>query len=505
MINVSQLTFAYEGSYDNIFEEASFRIDTDWKLGFCGRNGRGKTTFLNLLMGKFEYSGTISASIDFEYFPYTVQQPQFNVLSVLSEIVPEAPLWKIEKELSKLAVGLDVLERPFASLSGGERTKVLLAVLFLRENSFLLIDEPTTHLDIQGRETVARYLKGKNGFILVSHDRDFLDECIDHVLSINKANIEVQAGNFSSWHHNKQLHDSFELAENERLKKDISRLQAAAKKTAAWSDKAEKGKIGFVPGGRIEKSTGRRAYEGEKSRKMMARSKAIIERRERSANEKSDLLKNIDTADKLKIHPLKYHASRLIEFDGVSIFYDSKEITKNVNFTLHQGERLALVGGNGSGKSSILKAICANESFRHEEAGFSNLTCTGNIYIGSRLIISYVPQDTAFLAGNLSGFAESRQIDESLFKAILRKLDFSRTQFEKDMRGFSSGQKKKVLIAASLCQKAHVYIWDEPLNYIDVLSRIQIEELLQEFKPSMLFVEHDRAFCRNIATNVIDI
>jgi lincosamide and streptogramin A transport system ATP-binding/permease protein len=114
-----------------------------------------------------------------------------------------------------------------------------------------------------------------------------------------------------------------------------------------------------------------------------------------------------------------------------------------------------------------------------------------------------VPQDASFLAGNLSAYAAARQIDESLFKAILRKLDFSRTQFEKDMHGFSSGQKKKVLLAASLCEKAHIYIWDEPLNFIDVLSRIQIEELLCEYQPTMLFVEHDRAFCRNISTRQI--
>ncbi|MCL2225291.1 MAG: ABC-F type ribosomal protection protein [Defluviitaleaceae bacterium] len=486
MIDVSGLTFAYDGSYDNIFEDAAFRIDTDWRLGFCGRNGRGKTTFLNLLMGRFEYRGKISASVAFEYFPFEVENTGLDVLQVLLEIVPDAPHWQIEKELSKLAVGLDVLERPFATLSGGERTKVLLAALFLRENSFLLIDEPTTHLDMHGRETVARYLKGKKGFILVSHDRDFLDECVNHVLSINKTNIEVQSGNFSSWFHNKQLRDGFEIAENERLKKDISRLQAAAKKTAAWSDKAERTKIGFSPNGDVEKHVNRRAYVGEKSRKMMARSKSISERRERAVQEKSDLLKNIDTADKLKIHPLKYHAPRLIELDGVTISYGEKTVLRDFALTISGGERVALMGGNGCGKSSIIKMIVARDE---------------NIPHG--LKISYVPQDASFLTGGLSDYAAARKIDEPLFKAILRKLDFSRTQFDKDIRSFSSGQKKKVLIAASLCEHAHIYIWDEPLNYIDILSRIQIEELLQQYQPTMLFVEHDRAFCRNVPTREV--
>jgi lincosamide and streptogramin A transport system ATP-binding/permease protein len=492
LIDVSRLTFAYEGSYDNIFEDASFRLDTDWRLGFCGRNGRGKTTFMRLLMGLHEYSGTISANVDFEYFPYDVKNVQADVSNVLREIVPTAEDWQIEKELSKLAVGADVLERPFATLSGGERTKVLLAALFLRENYFLLIDEPTTHLDSLGRETVARYLKGKRGFILVSHDRDFLDECINHVLSINKANIEVQAGNFSSWHHNKTLRDTHELAENERLKKDISRLQTAAKRSADWSAKAERTKIGFAPGGDVEKHVNRRAYVGEKSRKMMARSKSIGERRERAVQEKSGLLQNIETADKLKIHPLSHHSSRLIELDGVAISYGNTTVLSGVSLVVTGGERIALTGGNGSGKSSILKLI------------MGQVEHTGNLHIASRLKISYVPQD-ATLAGNLSAYAKTRDIDESLFKAILRKLDFSRTQFDKDMQSYSSGQKKKVLLAASLCEHAHIYIWDEPLNYIDILSRIQIEELLQEYKPTMLFVEHDRAFCRNVATGTISL
>ncbi len=119
------------------------------------------------------------------------------------------------------------------------------------------------------------------------------------------------------------------------------------------------------------------------------------------------------------------------------------------------------------------------------------------------MLISYVSQDTSYLSGNLSDYALQNEIDESLFKAILRKLDFSRSQFEKDMENFSEGQKKKVLIAKSLCEKAHLHIWDEPLNFIDVISRMQIENLLLEFKPTIIFVEHDSMFCNNIATEKI--
>jgi lincosamide and streptogramin A transport system ATP-binding/permease protein len=386
-----------------------------------------------------------------------------------------------------------VLNRAFSTLSNGEQTKVLLAGLFLKENNFLLIDEPTNHLDTAARAVICEYLKSKKGFILVSHDRDILDNCIDHVLSINKTNIEVQRGNFSSWLVNKERRDGFELAENERLQKDIKKLTAAAKRTANWSDKAEKNKIGFNPT-KSEKSMGRRAYQGMKSKKMMKQSKNIEARQQAAIEEKSGLLKNIESADCLKITPLIHHAERLVSLESISIFYGDNEVCNNISFTVERGERIALSGKNGCGKSSILKLIC-NE----------NIAYNGSFQAASSLKISYVPQDTSFLNGDLSGYAQEHDIDESLFKAILRKLDFSRTQFEKDMADFSAGQKKKVLIARSLCEKAHLYIWDEPLNFIDVLSRIQIEELLLAYKPAMIFVEHDSVFTEKIAAKTIKL
>ena len=127
----------------------------------------------------------------------------------------------------------------------------------------------------------------------------------------------------------------------------------------------------------------------------------------------------------------------------------------------------------------------------------------GTLAIGSGIILSYIPQDTSKLKGSLSEFTEIHHIDESLFKAILRKMDFPRIQFEKKMEDFSAGQKKKVLIAKSLCEQAHLYVWDEPLNYIDIYSRIQIEKLIKEFSPTIIFVEHDLAFRNNIATKSI--
>lgn len=490
LINVTNLTFSYDGSYDNIFENVSFQIDTDWKLGFTGRNGRGKTTFLNLLLGKYDFSGSISAKVTFEYFPFKVTNPEDSTLEVIEHIYPDYLHWQVMRELSLLQVSEDVLYRSFETLSNGEQTKVLLATLFLKENSFLLIDEPTNHLDMSARKNVSDYLKTKRGFILVSHDRAFLDNCVDHILSINKTNIEIQKGNFSSWWENKKMQDNFELAENEKNRRDITRLTIAAKQTSDWSNKVEKTKFGTRNSG-VRPDRG---YLGHKAAKMMKRSKTIEARQQSAIEDKAKLLKNIESAERLKISQLNFYIDRMIELENVSIFYGDKTACEHVSFTIEQGERIALWGKNGSGKSSIIKLICGE-----------NIAYTGSFRKASQLKISYVSQDTSYLRGNLTDYSAEHKIDESLFKTILRKLDFARVQFEKDMSDFSGGQKKKVLIAKSLCDKAHLHIWDEPLNFIDVISRLQIEELLLEYSPTILFVEHDTEFCKNIATKIIEL
>lgn len=484
IIKVENLTFAYPSSCDNVFENVSFQIDTEWKLGFIGRNGRGKTTFLNLLQGKFEYSGKIISTVQFDYFPYFVRDKTNLTEDVLKEVCPTAEEWQLMRELSYLDVNCECLYRPFNTLSNGEQTKALLAALFLNEGHFLLIDEPTNHLDTQARELLSAYLRKKKSFILISHDRHFLDGCVDHILSLNRSNIEVQSGNFTSFMTNFVRQQDFERRQNSRLQKDIQRLQETASRTANWANIVEATKIGAADKG----------YVGHKSAKMMKRAKVVEARQQKEIEQKSSLLKNIENESSLKISPLTYRSERLASFSAVVPFYDGKSVCPPVTFEIKRGERIALEGKNGSGKSSLLKLLCGQQ-----------IEHSGTIEIGSNLIISYVPQDASHLQGTLTDFAFLHSIDESLFKAVLNKMGFDKRQFEKNMADFSDGQKKKTLIAKSLCEQAHLYVWDEPLNFIDIYSRMQIENLLNEFQPAMIFVEHDKAFQKKIATSIIKI
>ncbi len=510
-INVSDLTFCYEGSYDNIFEHVTFNIDTDWKLGFIGRNGKGKTTFLKLLLGEYEYQGGIHSSACFDYFPYQVDEAfiQKNTIDVLEKLHPDYELWKVCMEMDQLQVDAEVLYRPYATLSHGERTKVMLALLFSRDNYFLLIDEPTNHLDMPTRKLVRDYLGTKKGFILVSHDRWLLDECIDHVLVLNRSSITVAKGNFSTWWENKERQDNFEKKENEKLKQEIRKLQDSARASAAWADKAERDKIGFDPVKEHDRFLDTRAYMGEKSRRMQQRRKNLERRQQKDIEEKSNLLKNLEEPKDLKLQPLAFHKDTYVWFKEYGLSYGDHQVIQDLTMEIKKGDRLILQGDNGCGKSSIIKAILSAPGVRvvgippkQLQLVTSGLTEKGTKDVPSGLIISYVNQDSSFLTGSLDAYIESLGVSNSMFKTILRQLDFERVQFEKNMEEYSEGQKKKVLLAGSLLQEAHLYIWDEPLNYIDVFSRMQIENLILSYQPTMLLVEHDEYFDNKIATSL---
>ena len=406
LINVNNLTFGYEGSINNVFENVSFNIDTDWKLGLIGRNGKGKTTFLKLLLGKYEYKGTISKNVEFDYFPFAIENKE------------------------KMA--------------------------------------PTNHLDTETKENLVEYLNKKKGFILVSHDRNFLDKVVDHIISINNTNIEIQKGNFTSWQENKEAQDNFEKTQNEKLIKDINRLETASKNTAKWSDKIEKTKYNNKSSEFVD-----RGYIGHQSAKMMKKSKVIEKRIEKS---------------------LETRKSPIIVADNLQIKYDDKAVFNKIFFKIENEDRIAITGKNGAGKSSLLKLIMGDE-----------ISYTGNLKKVNDIKISYVSQSTEDLKGTLKEFAKNNKVDESIFKAMLSKMGFTNLEFETDISKMSEGQKKKVLIAKSISEPANIYIWDEPLNYIDILTRIQIEEAIVKYKPTIIFVEHDETFIKNVATKVINL
>jgi lincosamide and streptogramin A transport system ATP-binding/permease protein len=182
------------------------------------------------------------------------------------------------------------------------------------------------------------------------------------------------------------------------------------------------------------------------------------------------------------------------KINNLQIKYNDKEIFNPISFEVNNGDRIAIIGKNGIGKSSILKLLLGEQ-----------LQYNGNFKIINDLKISYVSQSTDDLKGKLKLFAKENNVDESIFKAMLIKMGLSQNDFDTNIQDMSEGQKKKVLIAKSISEQANIYVWDEPLNYIDIITREQIEDTILKYNPTIIFVEHDERFIEKIATKIIKL
>ena len=320
-ISIRNLSFTYEGSYEPVFENLNLNLDTRWRLGLIGRNGRGKTTLLRLLQHALPHTGAVDVPLTPVYFPFSVDDPSQLTLFVMQQAAPDAEDWQLMREAKLLKITEDALYRPFDTLSRGEQTKALLCALFAREDVYPLIDEPTNHLDAHGRALVADYLRQKDGFLLVSHDRAFLNRCIDHVLSLNKSDAWTMQGNYNTWEERFNRQNASEMARNEDLKRDISRLEESARRAAVWSAKGEKDKFHTAPS---EVAAVDRGYVGAKAASMMKRSLNTLRRRERAIEEKSALLHNVEQVGELKLETLRHPKQTLISANDARVQYENR-------------------------------------------------------------------------------------------------------------------------------------------------------------------------------------
>lgn len=516
----NSVTF-YHNISKKLFRGLSLSIDTGWKLGVIGRNGRGKTTLLNLIRGiHTPMEGNVHSPVEPFYFPYKPLNPESDTISIIKEsIAPfkkmersmeellkysdEESLHKygilleeyqshkgyeidsmIEKEFSGLGMDTSLLHKPFNLLSGGEQTRALLIPLFLRKNSFPLIDEPTNHLDMEGRRMLGNYLSRQKGFMLVSHDRYFLDLCIDHVFSINKNDVRINKGNYSEWRYNMDIEEEFERRKTENIKREVKSLEDAAAKRRKWSGLKEKEKTGAYDKGFIS----------HRSAKLMKRAISIENRINDKLEEKKSLLLNSEKERKLKLNTADTKGERILRIDNLSISFGENEAVQNFSMQVHKGERIALTGNNGSGKTSILKAILGELS-----------PSKGSIYIPAYVKISYAPQKPVWTNGLLREHLASEKLDETVFRTIMGTVGAEGEIFERPLETFSMGELKKISLCKSFMGEYDLFIWDEPLNYLDVMSREQIENVILEYEPTIIFTEHDRKFIESVATGMAEL
>ena len=475
LIRADGVNFSYFGSTEPVFTNLNFTADTSWRTGLIGANGSGKTTLFKILCGEEKCGGKIVSNVRFVRFPFDAD-PYESVGDIAARC---GETWRLARELSLLGLDKEVRCRPLGTLSGGERTKVMLAVLFCTDG-FPLIDEPTDSLDMRGRERLAEYLKGKQGYIVASHDRVFLDRCTDHTLALTESGAEVVAGSYCVW---KEENDHRIAAAREKkrsLENEAKRMTAAAQRTARWAARAEQAKYG------VQKS-GQKADKGfvsASAARVMKRAKISADRKNAAAEHAKQLAAVLLQEETIAFSPQICRKQCIFDIFGADIKAGGAVILRGVSLRALCGDRLAVVGENGSGKSTLLKFIA--ESLQGED-------------------VSYVSQQCEDVCGTPVQYAATCGIDEPSFKSMLAKLGFGRTDWDKDMSLLSTGQRKKAALVRSLLTKARLYLWDEPFNYLDIPAREMIEDAITASSPTMVFVEHDAAFVSRAATRIFRI
>ncbi|CDO05147.1 ABC transporter ATP-binding protein uup [Oceanobacillus picturae] len=481
-ILVKNMTFKYPSMISPLFNNVSVNIHEDWKLGLIGRNGRGKTTLLKILLDQLEYEGTVISSLEFKYFPrYPDLDDCLTAEEVLLKESPMTERWEMELELSYMDLSPEILDRSFHVLSGGEQTKILLIGLFLNDDSFPLIDEPTNNLDVHGRKVVGEFLNRKKGFIVISHDQHFLNHFVDHVLAINKESVDVLKGNIETWQFEKKNAENLAEETNQKLFNEINRLETVSKRVGTWGQKRENS---------TKDAAGRRL-----AAKQMKRSKAIKKRTEEKIRDKQNLIHNVEEVADLAMQVEQPHKQILL-LRNFSILQVGKPLFEPINVDVYPGDRFFITGKNGVGKSTLLNFIIGNGKFE--------ITGDYHIRLPDKLSVLHqknqLDEDYATILDDLTAK------EKESYLHLLRQLGFQRSSFaDRSSKNWSAGEQKKVFLAHALLGNHSLFIWDEVTNYLDMLIIEQLIDAIERHEPTMVGVDHNEHFVESIATKKVEL
>lgn len=515
--------FGYESAPETVFDGLTIQIDGGWRTAVVGRNGQGKTTLLKLAAGLLEpQAGRVERLGGSRYFPGPVAGAGRTTRQVVRAAVAPFERWEqrmaallddgsepalgeyadlhdrfvagggyridadIAREFDALGLPEALLERPFESLSGGERTRALIASLFLGDHAYPLIDEPTNHLDAEGREKLMGYLVGRQGFLLVSHDRHFLDGAVDHVLALNRSDVRINRGNYARWRAQMDDELAHEARVRRRIERDVARLQMAARdsRSHAASREGDKYRTGALDKGFI----------GSRAARQMKRARSFERRIDGELAEKSTLLKNREKVRRLKVDTGTRGREVLLTVQNLGLAVGGRTLFGALSFSVCAGERIAITGPNGCGKTTLLEALCG-----------APLAVSGLVRRPGHVTVARCHQRPRWRTGKLSRLLADGGLDETAFRQLLGVVGFEGRDVERDLSTLSQGELKKIELCRSLAVAADLLLWDEPLNYLDVTAREQIEVALLEGGATVLFVEHDRRFIDNVATRVIEL
>lgn len=512
--NVNNLMKYYGAT--KIFENISFELQTGERVGLIGQNGSGKTTLMKILLGEEEYrEGTISfrkgnkvGYLDQIYYG----NPDILVIDLLEESFEH--IWKLKREIKVIEENLKSLEgpdlneemdqysilmekyelaggyevdtninkicqglmipdsfrnKPFHMLSGGEKTRVLLARLLLIEPDVLLLDEPTNHLDIRSIEWLESFLSEYKGSVLIiSHDRIFLDKVVNRIIELEPSRANLYRGNYSHYLIEREVRFEQEYKIYMNNQRKIEQMERQIERYRIWGAMRDSDKMY------------RRAKELEKRLDK-------VEVIDRPKDEESKIrLRNMSIARTGKI---------VLKVDSLSKNFPNKKLFEDLSFTLFYKDRLCIMGDNGSGKTTLLKIILGEI-----------LPDKGKLSLGSNVKIGYLPQNVVFENEDLSildYFAAHHRISQSEARSELAKMLFVRDDVFKKIKSLSGGEKSRLRLVSLILDKVNLMILDEPTNHLDIDSREVLEDSLNNYDGTILFVSHDRYFVEKIATKML--
>ena len=494
-----------------IFDNVSFEINNKDRIALVGRNGTGKSTIFKIITGNENYdSGELYVKKDLK-IGYLEQEPDhgdksvrevinlakqeiFEINELISSIVEKMTRetdsdilmklsekydkllneyafcggYEYEAEVSKVISGLKIpesyLDMPFTQLSGGEKTRVLLAKLLLGKPDILLLDEPTNHLDIESMEWLENYLQDYSGALfLVSHDRYFLDSVVNKIYELDNDGIEIYDGNYTRYTVEKELRYLSRYKSYSSQQYTINRMEMQIKKFRALN----------TPG--LNKKANEIEHRLEKMEKLP---KPILEKKKMSLNDSF----------------VERTGNDVVSIQNLSKSYNGRNIFKNVDLKMRYKDKIAIIGRNGCGKTTLLKIILGEEQPDY-----------GTVKLGTKLKIGYLQQNTTFeetTATILDYYCDQFGISQNEARNRLAKILFTGNDVYKKIGTLSGGEKKRLQLSILMSKNPNFLILDEPTNHLDLASREILEENLENFEGNLLIVSHDRYFVNKMASRL---
>lgn len=453
-----------------LFNEASFAVNEEEHIGVIGPNGAGKTTLFKILTGQETLDGGEVIKAKSLRLGYLAQHDNWQAGESVEDYLSRdcvTPLWKLKSLARKLGLTDEIFTKPITSLSGGYRMRCKLLYLIGQEPNLMLLDEPTNYLDLETTLVLENFLQGyKGAFLLISHDREFLRRTTDHVVEVEQGDITKYNGN---------IDDYFE-------QKTLLRTQLESRALSLQEKRDEV--LAFVA---------RFGAKASKAKQAQSRLKSL-DRME------SIELKALPVTAAIKLPPPTHAGKSIITMKNVNLGYGERTILKKIDFTLLNGDHLAVVGLNGAGKSTFLKALAQKLE-----------TQAGSIELGYQVSIGYYAQHVAE-----SLDAKKTVIEEMTAKAhpevsrqeglnMAGSLLFSGDDIHKKISVLSGGEKSRVALGQILLQKAPCLILDEPTNHLDFQTVEALTQALTSYEGTIVVVSHDRSFIRRVGKKIVEI